>query len=74
MRCVICKQGELKSGAVTATLQRGETTIIIKGVPADVCEKCGEYFLTDEVTKHLLSRADEAVQKGAEMEILKYAA
>ncbi len=74
MRCVICKQGTLKPGFVTAPLQRGETTIIFKGVPADVCENCGEYFLTDEVTEQLLTRAEEAVQKGAEVEILKYAA
>ena len=41
MRCILCKQGNTKSGMVTVTLQRGDTTVIIKGVPAQVCENCG---------------------------------
>lgn len=33
MKCVICKTGETKSGRVTVTLQRGETTVLIKDTP-----------------------------------------
>jgi len=74
MKCVICKQGKTVPGKVTVTLQRGETTVITKDVPADVCENCGEYFLSREVTQKLMERADEAVKKGAEVEILQFAA
>jgi YgiT-type zinc finger domain-containing protein len=59
---------------VTVTLQRGETTVILKGVPADVCANCGEYYLSDEVTRQVLERAEAAVSSGAEVEILRYAA
>ena len=74
MKCVLCKQGETRSGKVTVTLQRNETTVIIKNVPADVCENCGEYYLSEDITKRVLEIAEEAVRKGAEVEILNFAA
>jgi len=74
MRCILCKQGNTKSGMVTVTLQRGDTIVIIKGVPAQVCENCGEYYLNDEITERVLSMAEEAVKKNVEVEILRFAA
>ncbi len=74
MKCVICRQGETHPGKVTVTLQRGEATVIVKDVPADVCENCGEYFLSEAVTEQLMQRAEEAVKSGAEVEILRFAA
>ena len=74
MRCVICRQGETRSGLVTVTLQRGESTVIVKGVPAEVCDNCGEYYLSEEITSQVLARAEEAVANGAEVGILRFAA
>ncbi|MBS4099505.1 MAG: type II toxin-antitoxin system MqsA family antitoxin [Sulfuricella sp.] len=74
MKCVICKQGETLPGIVTVTLQREESTIIFKGVPADVCQNCGEYYLSEATTGNLLERAEDSTRKGAEVEILRYAA
>jgi hypothetical protein len=56
------------------TLQRGETTVILKGVPAEICENCGEYYLSDDMTDQVLERAEAAVKSGAEVEILRFAA
>ena len=55
-------------------MQRGESTIIFKNVPAEVCENCGEYYLSDEITGQLMERAEEALQHGAEVEIVRFAA
>lgn len=74
MKCVICKQGETLPGHVTATLQRSETTVILKGVPAEICDNCGEYYLSEEVTGQVLDRAEEAARNGAEVGILRFAA
>ena len=74
MRCVICKHGDTRPGDVTVTLPRGESTIIIKGGPAEVCENCGEYYLSESVTENVMNRAEEAVKNGAEIEVLRYAA
>ncbi len=74
MKCVICKQGETHPGETTVILTRGDTTVIVKGVPADICENCGEYYLSEDVARHLRERAERAVRNGAEVEILRYAA
>ncbi|MCK4764098.1 MAG: type II toxin-antitoxin system MqsA family antitoxin [Candidatus Aminicenantes bacterium] len=74
MECVICKSGSAHPGVTDVVLQRGDTTIIFKNVPADVCKNCGEYYLDETVTEEILKRAEEAVIKGAEVEILKYIA
>lgn len=74
MNCVICKTGELNHGEATVTLQRGDTMVIIKGVPAEICDNCGEYYLSEEMTQRVLELAEMAVHKGAEVEILRWAA
>lgn len=74
MKCVLCRHGETSPGRVTVPLQRGETSVIFKDVPAEVCDNCGEYYLSQQVTEKLLARAEEAVRSGAEVEILRYAA
>jgi len=74
MNCVICKHGETKPGLVTVTLERGESIIIIKKVPAEICTNCGEYYLSDRITEEILDRAEIAASNGAEVEILRYVA
>jgi len=74
MYCMICKQGETHKDTVTVPLQQGESTIIFKNVPAQVCENCGEYYLSEEATNRLLSQAEQAVSRGAEVEIIRLAA
>ncbi len=74
MKCVICKTGEVHPGHATVTLQRGGTTVVIKEVPADICDNCGEYFLSEEMSARVLAIADEAVHKGSEVEVLRWAA
>jgi YgiT-type zinc finger domain-containing protein len=74
MECVVCKHGETRPGKATVALQRDETTVVIKEVPADICENCGEYYLSEDVSRRVLTMAEEAVGKGAEVEILRFAA
>ena len=74
MNCVLCKHGQTRPGWATVTLRRGETTVILKGVPAEICENCGEYYLSDDMTGRVLERAEAAVKRGAEVEILRFAA
>lgn len=74
MKCVICKQGETQPGMTTVTLTRGEVTVVIKRVPADICENCGEYYLSDETSERVLAMAEEAVKHNQEVEVIQYAA
>ncbi|GAL92817.1 MAG: type II toxin-antitoxin system MqsA family antitoxin [Microcystis sp. M114S2] len=74
MECVICKHGTTRSSFVTVTLERDNCIVILKQVPADICQNCGEYYLSESVTAEVLQKAEDAVNKGAEVEIIRYVA
>ena len=74
MKCTICRNGETSEGKVTVSLERGETTVVIKKVPAEVCTNCGEYFLSEAVTVSVLDLAADAVRRGAEVEVIRFVA
>jgi len=74
MECVICKNGAMKDGHVTVTLQRGESVIVIKNVPALVCENCGEYKLSEATTVKVMQIASDSATRQVEIEVLQFAA
>lgn len=74
MTCLLCKNGEIRPGTVTVTLVRGKTVVVIRDVPANICENCGEYYLDSSVAQEVYRRAEAAVARNAEVEILRYAA
>jgi YgiT-type zinc finger domain-containing protein len=74
MKCVICKQGETRPDVATVTLEREGTMLIVKSVPAQVCQNCGEEYLDDDITAKILQQAEEAVRAGVQMTIRTYAA
>ena len=73
MTCVICKSGETRPATTTVTLQRDSTTIVIRLVPASVCENCGEVYLDDGVARELLREANTAGEQ-SELVVRAYAA
>lgn len=80
MNCPICRQGATHPATVTITLDRpadgpgGSTTVVFRGVPAQVCENCGEQFVDEAVTAKLLQQAQAAASAGVEVEVRSYAA
>lgn len=73
MKCLICKNGETQAGFATVVLQRRGNTLVIKDTPAEICENCGEYYLSDEVATRLYEQAEQSLRHGAEVEIGHYA-
>lgn len=74
MTCVLCKSGNYKEDFTTVVLTRDDSVVIIKQVPALVCDQCGEYILSSEITKVVLAMAEEAYSKGAEVEVRRFVA
>jgi YgiT-type zinc finger domain-containing protein len=72
MKCVICKQGETQLGIATVTLERATLTFVIKRVPAQVCQNCGEEYVDEETTLQLFKTAEEVAQAGAQVDIREY--
>lgn len=74
MKCVVCKHGETKPGSISVTLERGELTLVLKAVPAEVCENCGEQYVDSATADRLLREAEKAAAAGVRVEIRTYAA
>mgnify|MGYP001583404723 CR=1 FL=1 len=72
MRCAICKQADMEAGTTTVTLERDNLTLVVKGVPAQVCPNCGESYVSDHVASRLLRVANEAVPAGTQVEIREF--
>ncbi|MFQ5639578.1 MAG: type II toxin-antitoxin system MqsA family antitoxin [bacterium] len=74
MKCAICRNGETLASRITILLEKGQTTLVFKYVPAQVCENCGEEYLSADTNNDLLRKANEAVTRGVDFEMLRYAA
>ena len=70
MKCVICRNGETFKDKTTVTLEREGSIVVIKGVSADICNNCGEYYLDDESAGVALQIAKDAVKNGVEIEVI----
>jgi len=74
MTCLVCKQGEMQPGTTTMTLERDNTTVVFKHVPAEVCDTCGEAYIDAATTRKLLSIVEDAVKAGVQVDVRSYAA
>jgi YgiT-type zinc finger domain-containing protein len=74
MTCVICKQGKTQDGTATVTLEREGIILVVKSVPARVCNICGEEYVDEGVAEELLRHAEESEKAGIQIDIRTYAA
>jgi len=52
MTCFMCK-GLVQEGFSTFTADMGGCVVLIKNVPSDICEQCGEIYYNSEVARQL---------------------
>lgn len=71
-KCITCRNGDMVSGYTTVTLNKGDHIFLFKQVPADICDTCGDYTLSMDVADALLKQANNAENRGAELEIQQY--
>lgn len=74
MTCPICKHGQTVPGEATVTLARKGATVVFRNVPAQVCDTCGEQYVDEKTTAHLLAQANSAADAGVQVEVRAYAA
>jgi YgiT-type zinc finger domain-containing protein len=72
--CVICRLGHLFPGTATVLVTRNETVVVVKQVPAEVCDNCGEYYLDQDMAERVDEIVDAAAARGTEVEIIRFAA
>lgn len=74
MKCVICQHGETAPGTTTVTLEQDGAAVVIRGVPARICQTCGEEYVDEDVADRLLKIVKEAAQAGVEIDVRRYVA
>jgi YgiT-type zinc finger domain-containing protein len=74
MKCVICKHGDVVPGAATITLERDRLTMVVKHVPARICENCGEQYVDEAIASGLFKTAEEMANSGAQVDVREYKA
>jgi YgiT-type zinc finger domain-containing protein len=72
-KCVICKHGETQARHTTVNLERGQTLLVFRNLPAHVCANCGEAYVSEEITAQLLDEAEEAVQARVQVDVREVA-
>ncbi len=71
MNCFMCK-GETREKKVNYLVDLENTIIIIKGVPAKVCIKCGEQYFDDETTQNIEKIVNKLKDLSTEVTIINY--
>ena len=74
MKCAICQNGSTAEGFTTLVLERDQTIVVFRSVPAQVCSNCGEEYVSSDVNRALLSRAQKEWEQGIILEVLNFAA
>lgn len=64
MRCQECGQGETRTGMTTVPIQLLHAIVMVKGVPSDICDACGKFFVDMTTSQELLRIAQEASDRG----------
>jgi len=72
-KCYFCK-GKVVKKRITIDYRWGEDLIVIKDVPAGVCQQCGEKYLESAVYKELerLAKSKGHVVGTMEVDILDF--
>ena len=71
--CVICRVGERKPGVTSITLSRDETAVIVRQVPAEICDSCGHSYFEASVVDALEKIHEDAIAAGARYAVRDFA-
>jgi hypothetical protein len=49
-------------------------TLVFKGVPAQVCDNCGEAYVDEDIAGQILLKSEEAARSGVQVDVRQFAA
>ena len=70
-RCPVCG-GRLKPGVATIPFVSGKAVVLIKNVPAEVCQSCHEPYTTGKVTDRVTELLRQARAFPVEISVISY--
>lgn len=70
--CFLCKCNIVRQSTTTHVVNYKGSIIVIKNVPCEECEQCGEIFYTDDVAQRLEELVEQAKQMLQEISVIDY--
>ena len=70
--CMFCKCDTVREAVTTHVVNYKNCIIVIKNVPCEECEQCGEKFYTDEVAERLEKLVSSAKRLMQEISVIDY--
>ena len=70
--CIYCKCDTTKKNTTTHVVNYKGCIIVIKNVPFEECEQCGEKYYSDELAEKLEMLVNSAKQLMQEISIMDY--
>ena len=70
--CMFCKCDTVTPSLTTHVVNYNGAIIVIKNVPCEECEQCGEKFYTEDVAEKLEKMVNAAKQMMQEIAVLDY--
>jgi len=64
--------GDRASGHTSFVAELGSGVLLVRGVPATICDQCGEEWLDDATARRLEEIAGEARKKNPLVEVIPY--
>ncbi|MDA2924096.1 type II toxin-antitoxin system MqsA family antitoxin [Acidobacteria bacterium AH-259-G07] len=72
-KCALCG-GNLRAGKTTYSVDYGQGVLVVRNVPAEVCEQCGESWISDAMSARLEELTSEAKERKLQIEVIDLAA
>ena len=70
--CFYCKNETMRSAVTTHVVTLENCVIIVKNVPCEECEQCGEKYYSDEVAEELDRIVSKAKELASEVFVMDY--
>lgn len=67
--CPLCG-GAKEPGKTLFSTETGEGVVVVRNVPAEVCDQCGEEWISAPTAQRLEKRVEEARQKHHPVEVI----
>lgn len=72
MKCAICG-GNMRTGETMVSVDTGDGVVVVRNVPAHVCDQCGEDWLTDESSQQVEDIVANAKNGKTQVEVVALA-
>lgn len=70
--CMYCKCDTVKQSTTTHVVNYNNCVIVIKNVPCEECEECGEKYYTDEIAERIENIVNLAKKMMQDVSIIDY--